>query len=647
MSSRARLIAAETKDISSLLEILIGNDPLIASAAFNELTSSVTPTISQLITSVHQRIDSVFLSPIARVNIAKLFSFFGEDGVELLIRCIQSGNWKTKLFAATCLRFTKPSIKAPVESAMLGLLGNSDRDTVRAAIVSLGHIGSTRAIGRITETATRDHEQTFTLDALNSLLRLTASDDSYYFDTSIFSSFNMLFQEVNNKSQALSHIHFVLPEIRGQIRDEIIDLIVRMWIQNDDMHLRLLGADALGTLRVTRVRTHLSERIQQLSNEFVSDRSVAHMALAWGCIGATDDTSLDTLRKMYLSGDRNLKHCASIVLSYTFPALMSAPPAKEWERFLTKFVEDTVGQYDSEQMAYILWGVGQRRKMNAEGRAKLSSPNILVRAGTALAIAFNGGRSAPAVLREYTAGTHALSFERLVALTAMTRFDANAADGLHETLCKISPDDLWRLRHGVAAPWPVIFNPYPWMREIIYALNRRPVAGRACADAWAEALLLNATSCIAERDATEPPKVFISYSRDDREQERWVVDLAARLNRDAIDTILDHDVPLGGPLVHFMERAVDENDFVLCICTPRYKARFDGRLGGVGFEADLMGPLFHRNKRKFIPVLREGDWEGATPGYLRGTRGVDLRRGAQFSKRAYEELRSHIFRREK
>jgi len=95
---------------------------------------------------------------------------------------------------------------------------------------------------------------------------------------------------------------------------------------------------------------------------------------------------------------------------------------------------------------------------------------------------------------------------------------------------------------------------------------------------------------------------------------------------------------------HFMERAVYENDFVLCICTPGYKARFDSRRGGVGNEADLMVPLFQANERKFIPILRVGDWDAATPRYLSGKRGLDLK--SRLDLRKYESLLNHLFRRD-
>ena len=76
-----------------------------------------------------------------------------------------------------------------------------------------------------------------------------------------------------------------------------------------------------------------------------------------------------------------------------------------------------------------------------------------------------------------------------------------------------------------------------------------------------------------------------------------------------------------------MEKAVRENDYVIVICTPAYKRKADMREGGVGYEGDIMtGEAFAlKNRRKFIPVLRSGEWPEASPSWLLGNYYVDLR----------------------
>jgi hypothetical protein len=136
------------------------------------------------------------------------------------------------------------------------------------------------------------------------------------------------------------------------------------------------------------------------------------------------------------------------------------------------------------------------------------------------------------------------------------------------------------------------------------------------------------------------PRVFISYSWDGADHLKWVHDFAARLRRDGIDAVIDQwQVVLGDQLAHFMERAVRENDFVLIVCTPRYKERMDDRVGGVGYEGDIMTAevLSQKNHRKFIPVLRDGDRLSAMPSWLSGKFGVDLR-GEPYLETEYTRL---------
>jgi TIR domain/NACHT domain len=136
------------------------------------------------------------------------------------------------------------------------------------------------------------------------------------------------------------------------------------------------------------------------------------------------------------------------------------------------------------------------------------------------------------------------------------------------------------------------------------------------------------------------PKAFISYSWDSAVHRIWVRDFATRLRGNGVDVTLDqwHAVP-GDQLSDFMERAVRESDFVLIVCTPRYKEKSDNRQGGVGFEENIMTGevLINQNHRKFIPILREGEWRDAAPSWLQNKFYVDLR-GIEYSNENYKEL---------
>jgi len=133
---------------------------------------------------------------------------------------------------------------------------------------------------------------------------------------------------------------------------------------------------------------------------------------------------------------------------------------------------------------------------------------------------------------------------------------------------------------------------------------------------------------------------FISYSWDDDTHREWVCSLAERLRSDGVDVTLDRwEAVPGDQLPAFMERAIRENEFIIIICTPRYKARSDAREGGVGYEGDIMTAeaMTQQNHRKFIPVLRAGTWTEAAPSWLAGKYYINLS-GNPYSERDYGDL---------
>jgi hypothetical protein len=140
------------------------------------------------------------------------------------------------------------------------------------------------------------------------------------------------------------------------------------------------------------------------------------------------------------------------------------------------------------------------------------------------------------------------------------------------------------------------------------------------------------------------PTCFISYSWDSSEHKLWVRDLAKRLRGDGIDVQLDqwNAVP-GDQLPHFMESAVRENNYILIICTPAYKDRADGRIGGVGYEGDIItGEVLTDNRnRKVIPVLRGGLWTAAAPSFCLGKYYIDLSSNP-YAEKPYRDLLSTL-----
>lgn len=127
------------------------------------------------------------------------------------------------------------------------------------------------------------------------------------------------------------------------------------------------------------------------------------------------------------------------------------------------------------------------------------------------------------------------------------------------------------------------------------------------------------------------PTVFVSYSWDSEEHRAWVAGFVDYLRRAGADVLFDEDLKLGQRLPKFMEQSIAKADYVVIICTENYKAKADGRIGGVGYENNIIsGDLYATsglNEEKYIPVLRSGNWATSLPDYMAGKLGVDCTSG--------------------
>lgn len=140
------------------------------------------------------------------------------------------------------------------------------------------------------------------------------------------------------------------------------------------------------------------------------------------------------------------------------------------------------------------------------------------------------------------------------------------------------------------------------------------------------------------------PTTFISYAWESDELKEWVKNLAIQLRQNSIDAKLDQwEIVPGDQMPHFMEKSVRENDYVLIICTPKYKSKSENRIGGVGYEGDIMTAevLQNSNHRKFIPILKSGTKETAIPSWLQGKYFIDLSDEHHFEKN-FEDLRTTL-----
>jgi hypothetical protein len=114
-----------------------------------------------------------------------------------------------------------------------------------------------------------------------------------------------------------------------------------------------------------------------------------------------------------------------------------------------------------------------------------------------------------------------------------------------------------------------------------------------------------------------PPKLFISYSHDSPEHRQMVLDLANRFRTEQfIECIIDqHFLPAFPPQgwMKWMRDQIDQADFVLMVCTPTYRNRYERNVetggNGVAFEGLVISERLYEEyfkSLKFIPVTCDG-----------------------------------------
>ena len=126
-------------------------------------------------------------------------------------------------------------------------------------------------------------------------------------------------------------------------------------------------------------------------------------------------------------------------------------------------------------------------------------------------------------------------------------------------------------------------------------------------------------------------KVFISYAWTNPEHEKWVDDLATRLENQGLDVKYDKwDLKVGQDKYAFMESMVHDDSInkVLLICDKGYKDKADNRSGGVGTETQIItSEIYNKVKQeKFIPVVAEvgEEFDSYVPIFLKNRIGIDL-----------------------
>ena len=135
--------------------------------------------------------------------------------------------------------------------------------------------------------------------------------------------------------------------------------------------------------------------------------------------------------------------------------------------------------------------------------------------------------------------------------------------------------------------------------------------------------------------------IFVSYSEEDAEHEKWVDYLAGKLKErgfyaDYIRSTNNIDV---AQLPYILEKKIEKADCVLLICTPVYKKKADNRECGVGFETNILANNVFMNSKssRIIPLIRAGDISTSCPDYIVGQTCVFFNNDSDFNK-SFEKL---------
>lgn len=118
-----------------------------------------------------------------------------------------------------------------------------------------------------------------------------------------------------------------------------------------------------------------------------------------------------------------------------------------------------------------------------------------------------------------------------------------------------------------------------------------------------------------------PPRVFISHTSKTAEEESWVSELALYLIEQGIQARLDKfHLRRGMDLPQWMCNELALANRVIIVCNEAYKAKADGRHGGVGWETMIIQGDIARlpsESTKYQVVVRSESLEDGLPLYLR------------------------------
>ena len=143
------------------------------------------------------------------------------------------------------------------------------------------------------------------------------------------------------------------------------------------------------------------------------------------------------------------------------------------------------------------------------------------------------------------------------------------------------------------------------------------------------------------------PRVFISYSGDDRENAKWVKTLAIRLRKNGIDARLDkfHLTP-GADLPQWMTNELIMADKVILVCDYSYMVKADIRKGGVGWETMIIqGDMLSQGetKTKYIALVRESEINKSLPIYMKSKLAINWGKKDEIDEEDFKDLLFTLF----
>lgn len=118
------------------------------------------------------------------------------------------------------------------------------------------------------------------------------------------------------------------------------------------------------------------------------------------------------------------------------------------------------------------------------------------------------------------------------------------------------------------------------------------------------------------------PRIFVSYLKEDIEFSEQIQRLIYKLRTQGLSVVTFDDIKLGARFSTYTKQ-IQECNFVLCICTPKYKERADKGECGKGIVTDSV--INQNDKSKFFPVLIIGDEETSFPIWARDKKYIDYR----------------------